>query len=186
MEKEDGYDPTAHLSYGDLAVDNPTAPTVISIMIKKSKTDQGRKGVKVFVGKTSDDLCPVTALLSYLTLRGGEQTHYFTGSQESHCLNPSLWNMYKTGLRRQNSQPWIMQVTAFELGQQQLQQSQAWKIPPFKLSADGKVHHTNDILDKTLTFWHHCHQLWSSVRFSSQNRKKSISNVHQLYSYSYT
>ena len=70
MEKEDRYDPTAHLSYGDLAVDNPTAPTVISIMIKKSKTDQGRKGVKVFVRKTSNDLCPVTALLSYLTIRG--------------------------------------------------------------------------------------------------------------------
>ena len=47
MEKEDRYDPTAHLSYGDLAVDNPTAPTVISIMIKKSKTDQGRKGIGV-------------------------------------------------------------------------------------------------------------------------------------------
>ena len=72
VEKEDEYDPTAHLSYGDLAVDNPTAPTAISIMIKKSKTDQGRKGVKVFIGKTSDDLCPVTALLSYLALRGAE------------------------------------------------------------------------------------------------------------------
>ena len=72
VEKEDEYDPTAHLSYGDLAVDNPTAPTAISIMIKKSKTDQGRKGVKVFIGKTSDDLCPVTALLSYLAFRGAE------------------------------------------------------------------------------------------------------------------
>ena len=38
-EKEDEYDPTAHLSYGDLAVDNPTAPTAISITINKSKTD---------------------------------------------------------------------------------------------------------------------------------------------------
>ena len=41
-------------------------------MIKKSKTDQGRKGVKVFIGKTSDDLCPVTALLSYLASRGAD------------------------------------------------------------------------------------------------------------------
>lgn len=36
VEKEDDYDPSAHLSYGDIAVDNPTAPAVISIMIKKS------------------------------------------------------------------------------------------------------------------------------------------------------
>ena len=72
VEKEDQYDATAHLSYGDIAVDNPAAPAVISIMIKKSKTDQGRKGVKVFIGKTSDDLCPVAALLFYLPLRGAE------------------------------------------------------------------------------------------------------------------
>ena len=41
VEKEDHYDPTAHLSYGDIAVDNPATPAVISIMIKKSKMDQG-------------------------------------------------------------------------------------------------------------------------------------------------
>ena len=74
VEKEDEYDPTAHLSYGDLAVDNPTAPTAISIMIKKSK---GRKEVKVFIGKISDDLCPVTALLSYLVFRGAESGPLF-------------------------------------------------------------------------------------------------------------
>ena len=74
VEKEDEYDPTAHLSYGDLAIDNPTAPTAISIMIKKSK---GRKGVKVFIGKISDDLCPVTALLSSLAFRGAESGPLF-------------------------------------------------------------------------------------------------------------
>jgi len=53
-------------------VDNPIAPTGISIMIKKSKTDKGRKGAKVFIGKTSDDLCPVAALFSYLYIRGAK------------------------------------------------------------------------------------------------------------------
>ena len=36
-------------------------------IIKKSKTHQGRKRVKVFIGKTSDDLCPVTAHNSILS-----------------------------------------------------------------------------------------------------------------------
>ena len=106
VEKEDQYDPTSHLSYGYIAVDNPTAPMVISIMIKKSKTDQGRMGVKVFIGKTSDDLCPVTVLLSYLALRGAEPGPLF------HCESGAALSKSK--------------VTASVLGQQQPQQSWGW------------------------------------------------------------
>ena len=32
--------------------------------------DQFKKGVKLVMGRTNDDLCPVTALLSYLIHRG--------------------------------------------------------------------------------------------------------------------
>jgi len=42
----------------------------ISIQLKRSKTDPFMKGVKLVVGKTPDDLCSVTALLSYLAVRG--------------------------------------------------------------------------------------------------------------------
>ena len=70
MEHENQYDPSIHLSYGDLAVDNPSNPTAISRLIKKSKTDQGRKGAKIFLGKTGDTLCPVAAMEAYLSVRG--------------------------------------------------------------------------------------------------------------------
>ena len=70
VENENQYDPKVHLSYSDIAVDNSTSPNVISLNIKQSKTDQLRKGVKVVIGWTNDDLCPVTALLSYLSHRG--------------------------------------------------------------------------------------------------------------------
>ena len=48
--------------YGDLAVDNPSDPMAISMLIKKSKTDQGWKCAKIFLGKTGDTLCPITAI----------------------------------------------------------------------------------------------------------------------------
>ena len=70
VENESNYDPSVHLSYGDLAVDNAQNPSTISIQIKRSKTDQSRKGFKVYIGSTGDDLCPVAALMSYLALRG--------------------------------------------------------------------------------------------------------------------
>ena len=41
VDHEDHYDSSIHLSYSDLAVDNPRHPSVISMFIKKSKADQG-------------------------------------------------------------------------------------------------------------------------------------------------
>ena len=59
-----------HLSFRDLAVDNAKVPSVISLHLRHSKTDPTFKGVKVYIGRTGDDLCPVSALLHYLTARG--------------------------------------------------------------------------------------------------------------------
>ena len=64
------FDPRADLSLSDVAVDNPVSPAIISLLIKQSKTDQKRVGVKVLIGKTGDDLCPISALMSYLQKRG--------------------------------------------------------------------------------------------------------------------
>ena len=70
INSEGSYDPQSHLSVSDLAVDQSTDPSMISILLKHSKTDQGRKGMKIVIGKTTDDLCPVAALLAYLNVRG--------------------------------------------------------------------------------------------------------------------
>ena len=66
------YDPSVHWSLGDLVADRAANPTVISLNIKQSKTDQGRIGIKVIVGRTGNDKCPVSALLRYLARRGSK------------------------------------------------------------------------------------------------------------------
>ena len=45
------YDPHANLSYGDISLDNSQDPSIISLLIKQSKTDQAREGVKVYMGR---------------------------------------------------------------------------------------------------------------------------------------
>ena len=70
IPSDSAYDPSSHLSMSDVSVNNPSTPTVIQITIKQSKTDPFRKGVSIFLGKTGVDLCPVSALLSYLIIRG--------------------------------------------------------------------------------------------------------------------
>ena len=69
MVSNDGaYDPSVHLSVGDIAVDDVRTPRVLRVAIKQSKTDPFCHGL--FIGRTSTDLCPVAALLSYLVVRG--------------------------------------------------------------------------------------------------------------------
>ena len=74
---DSAYDPSVHLSYKDVAVDDPANPQTISVFIKQSKTDPFRRGINLFLGRTSSDLCPVMALLNYLEVRGSREGSLF-------------------------------------------------------------------------------------------------------------
>ena len=65
------FDPAVHLSVEDVAVDNHQNPTMISVHLKKSKTDQEMTGMTLYVGRTKQDICPVSAVLTYLVKRRG-------------------------------------------------------------------------------------------------------------------
>ena len=64
------YDPAVHLSVEDVSVDSREAPSRVRLIIKQSKTDPFRTGAVVFLGRTTNDLCPVAAVLAYLARRG--------------------------------------------------------------------------------------------------------------------
>lgn len=64
------FDSSVHLSIADIAVDDAKNPSVLQISIKQSKTDPFRRGVDLYVGRTGSDLCAVSAMLSYLSVRG--------------------------------------------------------------------------------------------------------------------
>ena len=53
-----------------VSCDSRCEPKLCCIRLKTSKTDPLRKGVDVFVGATGKDLCPVRAMVYYLSLRG--------------------------------------------------------------------------------------------------------------------
>ena len=74
------FDPTVHLSWGDVAVDDLDNPSVIRFFLKRSKCDQFGTGVEVFVGKTGKPVCPVTAVLAYLSSRGDAPGPFFKDS----------------------------------------------------------------------------------------------------------
>jgi len=53
----------AHLSLTDVTVDNLSNPSVLQVRIKASKTDPLQVGQ--ILGRTGDDICPISAMLAY-------------------------------------------------------------------------------------------------------------------------
>ncbi len=53
VPSEEGYDPSSHLSWGDVLVDNPACPSRLEVRIKASKTNPFRLGVSLFIGRVA-------------------------------------------------------------------------------------------------------------------------------------
>ena len=58
------------LSPRDITVDSHTRPSVVSVHLRRSKADPFGLGVTLHLGRTHQPVCPVTAILSYIVMRG--------------------------------------------------------------------------------------------------------------------
>ena len=50
------------LQFSDLAIDGVTSPSMLEIRLHHSKTDRFGAGVSIFLGRSFNDLCPVSAV----------------------------------------------------------------------------------------------------------------------------
>lgn len=74
----------------DISVDSLHSPQVITIKLRQSKTDQFGAGVCIYLGRTRDTLCPVTALLGYLAIRPPKPGPLFIFQDGSPLSRPKL------------------------------------------------------------------------------------------------
>ena len=72
VSSDDAYDSASHLSWGDIAVDDPAYPSSMEVRVKASKTDPFRQGISLFIDRVASDHCPVSAMLAYLVVRGNQ------------------------------------------------------------------------------------------------------------------
>ena len=72
VSSDDAYDSASHLSWGDSAVDDPACPSCMEVRVKASKTDPFQQGISLLIGRVASDLCPVSAMLAYLVVRGNQ------------------------------------------------------------------------------------------------------------------
>ena len=74
---QDAFNAQIHLSWGDVAIDNPENPQAIRIYLRHSKTDQFGRGTEVIMGRTGDLLCPVAAMAASMRARGTSPGPFF-------------------------------------------------------------------------------------------------------------
>ena len=61
------YDLSSHLSLKDVAIDNRKEPRLLQLALKQSKTDTFKQGCKVYVGAIDNIICPIKAVILYLS-----------------------------------------------------------------------------------------------------------------------
>ena len=100
MPTQTEYDPEAHLSIGDVAIDSTSSPSTIQVTIKQSKTDPFRQGVQLHLGKTGTDICPVYVILPYLAIRGPKPGPLFVFADGSFLTHPRYATMISSVLQQ--------------------------------------------------------------------------------------
>ena len=92
------YDNTVHLNVSDISVNNTASPTVVKVDIKRSKSDPFWNGISIFLGTTGSDLCPVTALMNYLVIRGKSPGPLFKFSDGHYLTRQRLVDALRKAL----------------------------------------------------------------------------------------
>ena len=99
------YDPQSHLSWGDVAVDNPVSPSCVRVHLRHSKCDPIGRGVDVYFGPVNGWLCPVRALLSYVAGRGDRPGPFFIHPDATPLTKTHFVGAVRLALRQAGLEP---------------------------------------------------------------------------------
>ena len=99
LESATGFNAATDLAWGDVAVDNRQAPKMVQIHLKKSKTQQVGPGVDVVVGTTGSPLCPVTAIVNYISERGSQPGPFFLNPDKSALTKSQFVSRFRATLQ---------------------------------------------------------------------------------------
>ena len=99
VETEASYNPALHLSWGDVAINDLSATTMVKLHLKKSKCDQFGTGADVLLGRSGCQLCPVAAILAYIVARGNTPGPFFINRNRAPITKSSFILKIRAALR---------------------------------------------------------------------------------------
>ncbi|KAL5518220.1 hypothetical protein EMCRGX_G003911 [Ephydatia muelleri] len=84
---------------GDVAIDARSATSMIKIHLRKSKCDQFGNGADILLGRTGCELCPVSAIMTFIGLRRSTPGHFFVDHQEKPIVKSHFVAKVRDALR---------------------------------------------------------------------------------------
>lgn len=108
------YDPLAHLSINDIAVDCHGKPSMV--LLKESKTDPFRQGITIFLGATGSTLCPVNTLLAYVDVRGQAPGPLFLFKDQQPLTRERLVSCLRMAISKAEFDPKLYAGHSFRIG----------------------------------------------------------------------
>ena len=116
MSSPDHYDPSSDLLLSDVALENHSSPSLIQITIKQSKADQFKKGAQIYLGKTTHAICPVRALVHYLTRQGSAPGPLFLFSDNKWLTRGAFSTALNRALEELKMDPSKYNTHSFRIG----------------------------------------------------------------------
>ena len=104
------------LRWGDITVDNARAPQMLRVHLRVSKCDQFGKGVNIFVGKTDNQRCPVTATVAYMAMRGETAGSFFLLQEKNPLLKQRFIAELRSALEAIGMDPLLYAGHSFRIG----------------------------------------------------------------------
>ena len=78
------------LSADDVTIDWRCEPQILTVFLRRSKTDQFGAGSHIYLGRTGTSVCPVTAVLEYLSIRQSTPGPHFIFHDDTPLSRPQL------------------------------------------------------------------------------------------------
>ena len=147
------FDPSIHLTIQDLQVDAEVNPSSLQVRIKSSKTNPFRQGCFIYLGRGQASLCPISAILAYLHLRGPSSGPFFIDTHGQPLTRSRLSSFIQSVLQGAGI-PGSFQATVFALGPPRQLRNPAFQITLSRPWAGGPVMHINSTLEPLWNqFW---------------------------------
>ena len=153
IPSSNAYDPEVHLSLADVALDSHTAPSMVRLRIKQSKTDPFRVGVDVFLGATHTEICPVRALIQFLAVRSPDPSPLFLTHTGTPLTRAVLVKELQSALEKVAYLRHSTMDTVSGSGQPRQRLSVALKIHGSKLWGGGKAGPTERTSGSRVRSW---------------------------------
>ena len=116
VPSDSSFNPSCHLAFGDVLVDSRDSPNYLAVRIKASKTDPFRRGVQLYLGRTSNELCPVAAILTYMVNRGAGDGPFFRFADGRFLTRDRFVTAVRSGLMAAGVNPSLYAGHSFRVG----------------------------------------------------------------------